>query len=107
MQHSCPVLHRHLCHSENLRVEHPPGRQVRDLHHGCSGFAYLTLLFLVEKETCCGEAGDCLCAFQRRRALVSGLSWLCRGHLTEASPSWGHGRQGVHRQRSQHPLGSS
>lgn len=40
-----------------------------------SGFAYLTLLFLVEADLL-WRLKTCLCAFRRRRALVSGSGYL-------------------------------
>lgn len=89
MQH--PVLCcTDIQYQENFYAWSTPGVGRFVTSMAASGFAYLTLLFLVEADLL-WRLKTCLCAFQRRRALVSGLSGSAGGHpATEVSLPWGH-----------------
>ena len=105
------VQHPVLCctdiqYQENFYAWSTPGVGRFVTSMAASGFACLTLLVLVEAGLL-WRLKTCLCAFQRRRALVSGLSGSAGGTLPLRSAFLGATAQGVHRQRSQRPLGLS
>lgn len=56
-----------------------------------SGFAYLSLLFLIETDTL-WRLKTCLCAFRRRRALVSGSRVLRTPYLPAVGEHQGPGQ---------------
>lgn len=61
-----------------------------------SGFAYLTLLFLIETDLL-WRLKTCICAFRRRRGLVSGSCSSALGRSpTEATLPQGRGRAVAH-----------
>ena len=72
MQHPVPCC-TDIQYQENFYAWSTPGVGRFVTSMAASGFAYLTLLFLVEADLL-WRLKTCLCAFQRRRALVSGPS---------------------------------
>ena len=80
VQHPVPCF-TDIQYQENFYAWSTPGVGRFVTSMADSGFAYLTLLFLVEADLL-WRLKTCLCAFQRRRALVSGplgLQPLCWG----------------------------
>lgn len=108
----CPVLHRHPVPGELLRVEHPGGRQVRDLHgrfrvclpHPALPCGGRPAMEAEDLPVCLPEEAG---AGESLRVPVGPPVALRGGTLTPRSAFLGATAQGVHRQRSQRPLGLS
>lgn len=68
----CPLLaHTDIQYQENFYAWNAPGVGRFVTSMAASGFAYLTLLFLIEMDLL-WRLKTCICALRRRRALVSG-----------------------------------
>lgn len=66
------LAHTDIQYQENFYAWSAPGVGRFVTSMAASGFAYLTLLFLIETDLL-WRLKTCICAFRRRRALVSGF----------------------------------
>lgn len=84
------LVHTDIQYQENFYAWSAPGVGRFVTSMAASGFAYLTLLFLIETDLL-WRLKTCLCAFWRRRALVSGSCNSGQGRSpAEASAQGGH-----------------
>lgn len=78
-----PLPHTDIQYQQNFYAWSAPGVGRFVTSMAASGFAYLSLLFLIETDTL-WRLKTCLCAFRRRRALVSGPGAPCTPPLAWA-----------------------